>query len=239
LNAAWNIWRDAVECAVFFIPIFFTEENLNYRPYSAIIGSVAGLASGFGIPVASKKLKNTTYPAIFTVLIIYSYFRQDYSVHDVGKLRSVWSSSNDMGALRRLLECRCPSDEIIEVFWLQRQQNNIKDSIVLVFACFKFYSSFPRLKIGKKLLACNDDNNRLSLSKENAFLEGIDVTCGSCSIDEPIVQPTSIQSTYKSDDESGSDCAFEYFGHDNTDIGLNAIEKSRHRAYGELMIVFC
>jgi len=63
-NVAWNLWREVAECGVFLVP-YMLGESARSIPVSAVIGTVVGVASGFGTHWASSNLNDKFWLAFF------------------------------------------------------------------------------------------------------------------------------------------------------------------------------
>lgn len=65
-NVAWNLWREVAECGVFLIP-FMLGDSARSIPVSAAIGTVVGLAGGYGTYWATKNMDDPKNIAYFLV----------------------------------------------------------------------------------------------------------------------------------------------------------------------------
>ena len=65
-NVAWNIWREVAECGVFLIP-YALGDSAKSIPISAVVGSVVGIAGGFGTYWASNNMSSTVGLVFFLV----------------------------------------------------------------------------------------------------------------------------------------------------------------------------
>ena len=65
-NVAWNLWREVAECGVFLIP-YMLGDSARSIPVSALIGTVVGLAGGYGTYWASANMSDPFNIAFFLV----------------------------------------------------------------------------------------------------------------------------------------------------------------------------
>lgn len=63
-NVAWNLWREVAECGVFLIP-YMLGNSARSIPVSAVVGTVIGLAGGYGTYWASNNMNDTLSIAFF------------------------------------------------------------------------------------------------------------------------------------------------------------------------------
>ncbi len=63
-NVAWNLWREVAECGVFLIPYMLGDSAISI-PVSALVGTVIGLAGGYGTYWASNNMKDLFWVAFF------------------------------------------------------------------------------------------------------------------------------------------------------------------------------
>jgi len=107
-NIAWNIWREVAECGVFLLPSLLHGENLKSIPISAIVGIVIGLAVGFFVYWANRRMKNKLYLCIFiTGLLIFLatglFVGGCHEFEEVlGETDKVWVIQNDFWSSKKL-----------------------------------------------------------------------------------------------------------------------------------------
>jgi high-affinity iron transporter len=91
-NVAWNVWREVAECGVFLLPFFLQGEGVASLPVSALVGTVVGLAAGFGIYYANRTLKDKFYLAVFTSLLL-AFLATGLFVGGCHEFEEVWGET--------------------------------------------------------------------------------------------------------------------------------------------------
>lgn len=107
-NVGWNIWREIAECGVFLLPSFLQGDNLEAIPISAIVGIVVGLAVGFFVYWANRRLTNKLYLCLFiTGLLVFLatglFVGGCHEFEEVfGETDKVWVIENDFWSHKKL-----------------------------------------------------------------------------------------------------------------------------------------
>lgn len=87
-NVAWNLWREVAECGVFLIP-YMLGNSARSIPVSAVIGTIVGLAGGYGTYWATQNMEDTSSIAI-TLMNLTGWLSLGLFVGGCHEFEEVW-----------------------------------------------------------------------------------------------------------------------------------------------------